>query len=380
MEARREKILQYFNQVGNELLRTGTTVTLNLDDEDTAAAEAPEDFPLPEIVAPVAELDLSPEAIAAARSKTRPDAPAAAEAPRPAAGDGFDAAGPAGEEPLAPAREVTPASAQACAPRAFTLADADDAEPAPAPGGFPFAEAEPGPAVPAADAAPAPDDAWKDLTLDPAPRPDPAASPADLWPDLGAEPATAATAPWPDLDDTLPAGTPPAAAAESAAVPADTLWQDIGFDDSAPATPPASAGTGLWQDLAPAAPDAFMALAPAEEPDLWQDLGPLPDAEQAAPADEMPAAPRQTAPGLTEVPGAIFSSPIVHQPAPAPDTPAPSGAPRAPLLPGQEPENAEDEDTLSGLVAKPADPAAGAAWQRRHKAIRAVQALRRLYR
>ena len=64
----------------------------------------------------------------------------------------------------------------------------------------------------------------------------------------------------------------------------------------------------------------------------------------------------------------------------APEGAAPASAPRAPLLPGQEPEAADDEDTLSGLVAKPAAPGAGIAWQRRHKAIRAIQALRRLYR
>lgn len=86
---------------------------------------------------------------------------------------------------------------------------------------------------------------------------------------------------------------------------------------------------------------------------------------------------RQTGPALTEVPGAIFSSPIVRQEdEPILDETPPTAAPRAPVMPQlgeDEEEDAEGEDTVQDAAAPEKQNTAA-----RRKALRAVRALRRM--
>ena len=90
-----------------------------------------------------------------------------------------------------------------------------------------------------------------------------------------------------------------------------------------------------------------------------------PPAPAPAPADHDPT--RQTGPALTEVPGAIFSSPIVHQQESVPDDEVPpTAAPQTPVMPVLSDEEDDQPDEL------PQSPAP----RRRAQALRALRALR----
>ncbi len=107
----------------------------------------------------------------------------------------------------------------------------------------------------------------------------------------------------------------------------------------------------------------------------------------AAPADAQPApavpqAARQTGPALTEVPGAIFSSPIVRQEAPdLPEEDPPTADPHMPVMPTfeDEDEDAEYELPAPAAAAAPAEASVFPTAVRlsRRRAVRAVRALRR---
>lgn len=97
--------------------------------------------------------------------------------------------------------------------------------------------------------------------------------------------------------------------------------------------------------------------------------------EPSEPAPEEPVAARQTGPALTEVPGAIFSSPIVRQETPAvPDEEPPTAEPQMPVMPtftdDEDYDDSEDE-------AEPEDKPTPRPGVTRGKALRALRALRR---
>lgn len=115
-------------------------------------------------------------------------------------------------------------------------------------------------------------------------------------------------------------------------------------------------------------------------------------AEAPAPADQNSDPTRQTGPALTEVPGAIFSSPIVRQETPAePDEDPPTAGPQMPVMPSfgddedyDEPEEEEPEETPDPTPETTGEPAAtqdNSLTPRpgltRPKAVRALRALRR---
>ena len=115
--------------------------------------------------------------------------------------------------------------------------------------------------------------------------------------------------------------------------------------------------------------DELRAQAAAEEDSPEPDAEPAkaePPAATAKPAPEDHDPTRQTGPALTEVPGAIFSSPIVRQENEVqPDENPPTAGPRTPVLPVL----ADDEED-----APPPDaPADG----RRERVVRALRALHR---
>lgn len=97
-------------------------------------------------------------------------------------------------------------------------------------------------------------------------------------------------------------------------------------------------------------------------------------AEPAAPEEHDPN--RQTGPALTEVPGAIFSSPIVHQQESVPDEVPPTADPQMPVMPvlTDEEEDQPEEPDVAGP--KTAAPDA----RRRAQAVRVVRALRSMQR
>lgn len=102
-----------------------------------------------------------------------------------------------------------------------------------------------------------------------------------------------------------------------------------------------------------------------------------------------PQAARQTGPALTEVPGAIFSSPIVRQEAPdLPEEDPPTADPHIPVMPDFEDEDEDPEYELPGtdapapVVPAPAVAAGVSAFPTaarlsRRRAVLAVRALRR---
>ncbi len=88
---------------------------------------------------------------------------------------------------------------------------------------------------------------------------------------------------------------------------------------------------------------------------------------------------RQTGPALTEVPGAIFSSPIVHQEdEPILDETPPTAAPRAPVMPELGTEEEEDDGEEPAEEETPQQPKEKKNTLARQKALRAVRALRRM--
>ncbi len=95
------------------------------------------------------------------------------------------------------------------------------------------------------------------------------------------------------------------------------------------------------------------------------------------PAPEEPAAARQTGPALTEVPGAIFSSPIVRQETPAvPDEDPPTAGPQMPVMPtfGDDEDYDDPEPEEEAVPEEKPTPRPGVT---RRKAVRALRALRR---
>ena len=112
----------------------------------------------------------------------------------------------------------------------------------------------------------------------------------------------------------------------------------------------------------------------------------------AAPEDHDPN--RQTGPALTEVPGAIFSSPIVHQQESVPDEVPPTADPQMPVMPvltDEEEDQPEEPDDLpvGPDAAKEPDAAgpdaagpkaAAPDARRRAQAVRVVRALRSMQR
>lgn len=129
---------------------------------------------------------------------------------------------------------------------------------------------------------------------------------------------------------------------------------------------------------------APMELKP--EPDAPAPRMPFTLVEDAAPADEPPAARRDpSAAKPVEVPGAIFSYPI-REDAALPEEEAPSAAPHRPVMPVLADD--DEEDPMPHIVPGPAQSAAPepvkarpvqsrAAALKRKKAVRAVRALRR---
>ena len=115
--------------------------------------------------------------------------------------------------------------------------------------------------------------------------------------------------------------------------------------------------------------DELRAQAAAEEDSPEPDAEPAkaePPAATAKPAPEDHDPTRQTGPALTEVPGAIFSSPIVRQENEVqPDETPPTAGPRTPVLPVL----ADDEED----VPPPDAPVDG----RRERVVRALRALHR---
>lgn len=115
--------------------------------------------------------------------------------------------------------------------------------------------------------------------------------------------------------------------------------------------------------------------------------------EEPAPAPPPePEQSRQTGPALTEVPGAIFSSPIVRQESdPILDETPPASTPRRPILPmledeeepqPEQPPQPEGIDVTPGAAQQPPAGEARAVPDspRRRKAVRAVRALQRMQR
>lgn len=97
--------------------------------------------------------------------------------------------------------------------------------------------------------------------------------------------------------------------------------------------------------------------------------------EEAADAADTPDDPLLHQPNH-EVPGAIFSQPIVHQDAePEVNEPAPAAGPRSPVMPVLE----EDDEDAQG-AASPAPPAQAADARRQRRRVLAIHALRQLRR
>ncbi len=108
------------------------------------------------------------------------------------------------------------------------------------------------------------------------------------------------------------------------------------------------------EPVLPVVPEPVRAKAPSEPKTE-------PEEDVAAPSADGPEPARQTGPALTEVPGAIFSSPIVRQETPAvPDEDPPAAGPQMPVMPSlldeedyddsDEPAT-DDQDHLEGLTA-----------------------------
>ena len=133
-------------------------------------------------------------------------------------------------------------------------------------------------------------------------------------------------------------------------------------------------------------------------PDAAPQVPAEPEQQPAAPEppepEQQPAQPtgdpnHQTGPALTEVPGAIFSSPIVRPVESArPDATPPDAAPRAPVMPvfeedeeGEEPEpqEPEPEPRPEPEPAAAPEPAARQDSPRRRKAVRALRALDQMF-
>lgn len=122
--------------------------------------------------------------------------------------------------------------------------------------------------------------------------------------------------------------------------------------------------------------------------DLWKDVPLYPESRTQPQAETVPApAPepepvRQTGPALTEVPGAIFSSPIVQREvSPLVEDTVPAPGPHKPLLPGLFEE--DEEDSLPATMpvqpyVAPAPSPKGAGTLKRRKAVFAVRALHRM--
>ncbi len=143
-----------------------------------------------------------------------------------------------------------------------------------------------------------------------------------------------------------------------------------------PELAPEPAPAPAMEDSAGEAEDSFLLDADG----IWG-MDPLAEAEAQAEAgaeeDGPAAAPavRQTGPALTEVPGAIFSSPIVQRAeAPAWDEVPLTPGPHMPVLPNV----AEEEDDFAPGTVPIQPPAARSISLRRRKAVWAVRALRRL--
>lgn len=271
MEARRAQLIEYLNRVGSELLRTGSSAPAPEGGETPAelpplpGPEPVPEFTLPE--APEAELDLSPDVLAAALQALR---------------------GEFGDD------------------------EEEQQTPEPMP--------------------------------EPAPEPEPVFEPA---PEPAPEPV-----PEPEPE------------------PAETVLPPQ-------AEEPRRAFPGMEADFTTELP------LPAQEADAEEDLLPEPDLSGLAGfspvsfEEESPEPVRQTAPGLTEIPGAIFSSPIVQpEPLPYQDDAPPEAVPRKPVLPVL-PDLLEEEDDVGALV-MPADPAAQRRTLQRRKAVLAVRAIRRM--
>lgn len=133
-------------------------------------------------------------------------------------------------------------------------------------------------------------------------------------------------------------------------------------------------------------------------PDAAVQVPAEPEQQPAAPEppepEQQPAQPtgdpnHQTGPALTEVPGAIFSSPIVRPVESArPDATPPDAAPRAPVMPvfeedeeseEPEPQEPEPEPRPEPEPAAAPEPAARQDSPRRRKAVRALRALDQMF-
>lgn len=102
---------------------------------------------------------------------------------------------------------------------------------------------------------------------------------------------------------------------------------------------------------------------------------PAPEQPEPDSAPEEPVAARQTGPALTEVPGAIFSSPIVRQETPAePDEEPPTAEPQMPVMPTFADDEDYDEPEEEPETEEKPEPRPGVT---RRKAVRALRALRR---
>ncbi len=362
MEDQRVRMIAYFNKMGGELLRMGAaaqaedpTKPLSSDRHSAAPARPDEVRDLPftrqapaqppaevsfhEIQPPTVQLDLSQAAIAAALAVNSAHA---------------ETQGPVGSEPSENLSDFTASPVEA------PENPADSSGPSEQP-------TTPQPAsTPPVDAyAQIPDNAQREISGSAVPESSGFA--AQTGPDshLGTEidfmhipaPDTSGTSPDPHAD--IAWGQPPSQ---------PDLVPDTAAENRQP--------TGAAKPQP--APSAFGGKTDSDSASVYDTHY---DA-QRNPSAQDSGLPRQTAPGMTEVPGAIFSSPILPKTVSGTSTgfAAPVTGPRAPLLPTEEPDSAEDDPPDSGLVAGRGAPGAGAAWQRRHKAIRAIQALRRLHR
>lgn len=132
---------------------------------------------------------------------------------------------------------------------------------------------------------------------------------------------------------------------------------------------------------------ALAAQAEAEAESAETSDAPAGPEAPAAPDDHDPN--RQTGPALTEVPGAIFSSPIVHQQESVPDEVPPTADPQMPVMPvltDEEEDQPEEPDDLPAGPDAAKEPdaagpkAAGPDARRRAQAVRVVRALRSMQR
>lgn len=156
-----------------------------------------------------------------------------------------------------------------------------------------------------------------------------------------------------------PLSEPSPALPELQEVPTPPVELDLGPEAIARAVDELRAQAAAGED-APA--DGEPAPAPEEKPET----PPAPD-----PKDDDYDPTRQTGPALTEVPGAIFSSPIVRQESEVqPDETPPEAGPRAPVLPVLPDE--EDDDP-----APPPAPEQPAPDARRERVLRALRTLHR---